>query len=227
MKSIFARHGIPELLISDNGPQYVSKEFKEFSDRHSFKHTTSSPHFPQSNGQAERTVQTVKRLLGRSDDPFLALLMYRATLLLWCGYSPTQLLMGRNVRTNIPQSTEHLMPQLPNYSKFKRDDKKFKYQQKLYYGCRHRARPLPLLPDDTRVWVTTDNRLIPGQVTSTADTPRSYLVDTPTGIMRRNRCDLRVIPNDHNVDKGTHQNPRCPILTRSRIGTLLKPPDRL
>ena len=85
IKLVFSRHGIPELLISDNGPQYVSKEFEEFAEKYNFKHTTSSPHFPQSNGQAERTVQTVKRLLSRSDDPFLALLMYRATPLPWCG----------------------------------------------------------------------------------------------------------------------------------------------
>ena len=78
MKSIFARHGIPELLISDNGPQYVSKEFKEFSEKYNLKHITSSPHFPQSNGQVERTVKAVKRLLSQLDDPFLALLTYLA-----------------------------------------------------------------------------------------------------------------------------------------------------
>jgi len=155
MKSIFARHGIPELLISDNGPQYVSKEFKEFSEKYNFKHITSSSHFPQSNGQVERTVKTVKRLLSQLNDPFLALLTYQATPLPWCGYSPTQLLMGRNVQTNIPQSTEYLIPQLPNY-------KKFKCQQNLYYDYRHRTRPLPLLPEDTKVWVTTDSRWILG-----------------------------------------------------------------
>jgi len=76
MKSIFARHGVPELLISDNGHQYVSKEFKEFSEKYNFKHITSSPHFLQSNGQAERTVKAIKQLLSQSDDPFLALLTY-------------------------------------------------------------------------------------------------------------------------------------------------------
>ena len=110
MKSSFSKYGIPELLITDNGPQYACNEFKEFTEKYDFKHTTSSPHFPQSNGQAERTVQTVKQLLSKSDDPFLALLVYRATPLPWCGYSPAQLLMGRNIRTNIPQATEYLVP---------------------------------------------------------------------------------------------------------------------
>ena len=44
IKSVFSRHGIPEFLISDNGPQYVSKEFEEFAEKYNFKHTTSSPH---------------------------------------------------------------------------------------------------------------------------------------------------------------------------------------
>ena len=62
MKPVFARHGIPETVISDNGPQNVSAEFREFSMKY-FGHVTSSPYFAQSNGQAERTVKTVKKLL--------------------------------------------------------------------------------------------------------------------------------------------------------------------
>ena len=72
LKSIFARHGIPETLISDNGPQYSSKEFAEFAKSYDFCHVTSSPHFPQSNGMAERMVQTIKRLLKEAVDPFKA-----------------------------------------------------------------------------------------------------------------------------------------------------------
>ena len=59
-KSVFSRYGVPELLITDNGPQYMCATFRKFAEEYNFTHTTSSPHFPQSNGQAERTVQTVK-----------------------------------------------------------------------------------------------------------------------------------------------------------------------
>lgn len=80
LKSIFARHGIPEYLVSDNGPKYTAKQFKEFVECYNFKHITSSPHYPRSNGAAERMVQTVKNLFKKNiGDPYLALLSYRAT----------------------------------------------------------------------------------------------------------------------------------------------------
>ena len=62
-KSIFARHGIPQEVISDKGPQYSSLEYKKFADQYAFTHTTSSPRFPQSNGEAERAVRTIKQML--------------------------------------------------------------------------------------------------------------------------------------------------------------------
>ena len=79
LKAVFSRHGIPEKLVSDNGPQYSSQEFVSFAKQYDFCHLTSSPHFPQSNGQAERTVQTMKKLLKESRDPYMSLLTYRST----------------------------------------------------------------------------------------------------------------------------------------------------
>ena len=69
VKPLFARYGIPEKVVTDNGPQFSSTEFSQFSI------TTSSPYFPQSNGEAERAVQTVKSILRKSEDPYLALLI--------------------------------------------------------------------------------------------------------------------------------------------------------
>ena len=64
--SVFARHGIPEEVISDNGPQFSSKLFQLFSHEYGFHHITSSPLYRQSNGEAERAVKTIKALLKKS-----------------------------------------------------------------------------------------------------------------------------------------------------------------
>ena len=92
---VFSSHGIPSTLRSDNGPQFSSSEFKTFCVEHGIDHQTSSPHFQSSNGEAERAVQTVKRLWSKSQNKNLALLDYRTTPLDGVNLSPAQLLMGR------------------------------------------------------------------------------------------------------------------------------------
>ena len=236
LKTMFARYGIPEVLRSDNGPQFNSQEFTQFAEKYNFKHVTSSPHFPASNGQAERAVKTVKKLLKNSKDPFLALLAYRATPLPWCGRSPSELLMGRKIRTTLPMPTSTLVPEWPYLKEFQQADEKFKKQQKTDYDRRHRVRNLPEIPDNTDVWVTTGGHPIAGRTVTFANTPRSYVVQTPTGEMRRNRRQLNIAPptNSHSTDnipqtdaRTNEEQTRSPIMTRSRTGTPIAPPNRL
>ena len=118
LKAIFSRHGIPSEFVSDNGPQFDSREMKEFASKYNFIHTTSSPHYPQSNGLAERTVKTVKKLIADSPDPHLALLSYRSTPLPWCELSPAELLMGRRLQTDVPQTKTQLIPNWPHIENF-------------------------------------------------------------------------------------------------------------
>lgn len=75
-KSIFARHGIPSEVRTDNGPQFSADCFRQFAATWEFTHTTSSPHFPQSNGEAEHAVRTVKSLLQKGKASYLALMAY-------------------------------------------------------------------------------------------------------------------------------------------------------
>ena len=115
-KSIFARHGIPQEVVSDNGPQYSSLEFLQFVDSYGFKYTTSSPKFPnQMVRQKGLSVQTVMCLLKKANDPYMALLTYHATLLA-NKYSPAELLMSRRLRTDLPATNAYLMPSVPNYT---------------------------------------------------------------------------------------------------------------
>ena len=130
LKSIFSRHGSPSVFMSDNGPQFVSQAMKEFAASYGFSLVTSSPHYPQSNGLAERTIQTVKGLLSNSPDPYLALLSFRATPIPWCSFSPAQLLMGRQIKTDIPTSKSQLIPQWSYLADFQEKDREYKAKQK-------------------------------------------------------------------------------------------------
>ena len=105
MKATFARHGIPDIVQSDNGPCYSSQEFADFKNKWGFKHITSSPHFPSSNGLVERAVQTIKNIITKSivggTDPFLGLTAYRSTPI-DNHKTPADLLMGRKLKTDLP-----------------------------------------------------------------------------------------------------------------------------
>ena len=109
LKSVFARFGIPYEIVSDNMP-FQSANFLKFADEWGFKTTTSSLNFPQSNGQVERTIQTLKRSLKKADyegkDPYLSLLEYRNTPVARLPYSPAQILMSRRLRSKIPCAFE-------------------------------------------------------------------------------------------------------------------------
>ena len=68
VKAVFARFGIPEILATDNRPQFASSEFSVFARKWEFKHVTSSSTYAQSNGKAENAVKTVKHLFKKCKD---------------------------------------------------------------------------------------------------------------------------------------------------------------
>ena len=113
MKSIFSHWGIPEMVYSDYGPCYSSKEFQKFAEEWDFKYETSSPHHSSGNGFSEAYVKICKRIFTKAKtaktDPFIGLLEYRNTPLA-IGYSPAELLVGRQLRSLIPTSGSKLIP---------------------------------------------------------------------------------------------------------------------
>ena len=90
----------------------------------------------------------------------------------------------------------------------------------------HRVCNLPDIPDNTDVWITTDGQDTPGTTIRRAEVPRSYIVQTPTGEVHRNRSQLNINPST-TTDTQPITNSRSPVLTRSHIGTVINPPDRL
>ena len=198
LKSIFAEHGIPESLVSDDGPQYSSKEFAAFCDQWGINHITSSPVYPKSNGFIERMVQTVKNLLRKSEaagqDPYLALLSYRATPVDSNLPSPAKLLNNREYRTQLPssgrlqrsQAKECHQDQLQHRQDVQKqlhDGKSTRELQKLVPG-----QPVSVFQPKTKTWT-------PATLKEQMNQPRSYIVQTNSGSeLRRNRIQLK--PSD-------------------------------
>ena len=230
MKSVFARHGIPEMLISDNGPQYASEEFKKFVQSYAFIHTTSSPKHSPANGAAERAVQTVKMMLKKEKDPYLALLAYRSTPL-ENGYSPSELLMNRKLRTTIPSLPLILQSKLPDEAELQNREQSKREASKINFDSRHRSVELrPLSPGENVI--VRDMQREAEVVQPVNGTPRSYIVKDRQGSqIRRNRLNL--VPMDSSScetpQSESTSSDRTPDtkLVKSRVGRIIKPPQRL
>jgi transposase InsO family protein len=192
LKAMFARYGVPDVLVTDNGPQFISAEFAVFARTWDFEHITSSPHHPQSNGKAENAVKTVKRLFKKCKESgqseFLALLDWRNTPTEGVGTSPAQRLMGRRCKTLLPIAGTLLKPQCTPEEDARALVGRKKRQQ--YYYDRNAKPRKPVTPGETV-------RLkLPGQEKWTADTctqqvdSRSYIVKVGDSEYRRNHKQL-------------------------------------
>lgn len=107
--SIFATHGLPGLIVSDNGPQFTSQEFQEFLAVNGICHTLSAPYHPTTNGEAERSIRRFKQNMKcRQATSFNVtsyinkfLLPYRTTPHATTEVPSSNLLMGRRLRNKL------------------------------------------------------------------------------------------------------------------------------
>ncbi|GBN39601.1 hypothetical protein AVEN_222848-1 [Araneus ventricosus] len=227
-KSILSRHGITDVVRSDNGSQFdpvKTVEFKDFAKSYGFTHISSSPTFSQSNGLIEAAVKTVKARIKKFRDPYLALMAYRATPL-ENGFSPSELLIGRRINTILPVAKTQLQPYSVSKKVLEAKEERRIEGQKANYDKHHGVRNFDELDPGQNVWIT-DIR-VTGKVLQKTPYPRSYLVQSGRRVYRRNRKHLIPSPDFHPESESeddsdvtgyqhspTDADPRCPPLISS------------
>ena len=184
MKGIMARHGIPEQVFSDNGPQFSYAEFAQFANTWGFVHSTSSPRCTQSNGLAEKAVQTANMIAMKATAsgryPYIALLEYRTTPISDCGKSPAQRLMSRRLISILPSTPASLQPVLvnPEYIQLRFEQKQD--TQKTVYDRNARTRA-GISVGDQILMRKNSGGYQSAVVTQKTDAPRWYNVRTKDG----------------------------------------------
>lgn len=187
LKRQFAIHGIPRVLLSDNGSQFASHQFKRFSQQWQFQHVTSSPRYAQSNGLAERAVRSAKSVLKKcskdKSDPYLALLMMRNTPRPGLS-SSAERLFSRKTRTTLPIPISALKPAI--ISNVPEALKRIRSQKKAYYDkC---SKELAELKPGDIVRLEQDGKYErKGKVISKSTRPRGYVVNVNGRLYERNR----------------------------------------
>ncbi|UYV65549.1 K02A2.6-like, partial [Cordylochernes scorpioides] len=107
LKEIFATHGLPDVIVSDNGTSFTSELFRTFLKRNGVRHILCAPYLAASNGQVERAIQTLKNLLRKNSSGnwttrlSRSLLSMRIAINSTTQKSPAQLLMNRNLKSLI------------------------------------------------------------------------------------------------------------------------------
>ena len=132
LRTNFATHGLPVILVSDNGTAFTSEEFQEFTKRYGIRHVKSAPYHPASNGLAERAVQTFKEGMKRGTTADLGtrltrfLFQYQITPHTTTGISPAELLMGQRPRCPL----DLMRPQVSSRVRASRERQKLGHAKK-------------------------------------------------------------------------------------------------
>ena len=204
MRSTFASHGLPEIVVSDNGSNFVSSEFKSFLQKNGIKHITAAPYQTSTNGLVERAVQTFKQGMKKqgdgSVDTKLArfLLSYRITPQSSTGESPAQLRWGRSLRSQI----DLLRPDLATRVHLAQSRQKKRHDQ------HSRTREVKLGDAVSVRNYSRWSKWVPGTIIQDTG-PLSARVEIEDGIVVRRHHD-QLIPRT--------TEPLCPSPTAQRAG---------
>ena len=207
LEKLFCMIGVPNTIVSDNGPQFIADCFKKFVTKWDIDHVTSSPKYPQSNGEAERAVQTVKILMRKNLNLQAALCAYRDTPLA-NGYSPSQLLFNRPMNSMGIMSGKQV-----DVGRLKTFEKDQRIKQSFNYNRRHAVRERSPIAVGQAV-VVREPQKRPAPATVIATQGREVVVaNQQHNLIRRNRSQVaRATPqtkdtsSDH-PDNAMWENP--------------------
>lgn len=187
LRDVFSTLGLPDTIVTDNGPTFTSFEFSKFMSHNGVKHITTSPYHPASNGLAERNVQTFKNAMIKIDGKCVRervckfLTKYRTCPHSTTGVSPAELMFGRKLKTHL----DLLHPSLTNQV--------YKQQSAQRHNHNLHSREREIGVNDhvfVRNYSTAGERWMDGVVTQKTG-PVSYKVQTNLGSVRRHQDQLR------------------------------------
>ncbi|XP_064638332.1 uncharacterized protein K02A2.6-like [Lineus longissimus] len=190
-RKVFARHGLPIKLYSDNGPQFIAYEFKAYMDECGIDHHKAIPKWPQANGEVERQNQSLEKRMkiaqAQGGDWKIEILKYiaayRAKPHPSTGQSPAELLFGRKLRTKIPELGHGVGDDL----EIRDRDAELKGKAKLYADKRWNASESDIKVGEM-VFVKQDrmNKMDtpfrPGPYTVVRKTGSKVTVESPAGV---------------------------------------------
>ena len=215
----FCDFGVPQKLVTDNGPQYGSAEFREFMQKLRIEHVTSSPQYAQSNGMAERTVKTVKasmkKMLAEGKNLLQVLSAIRSTPVGKDLPTPAVLLQGRNLRCSLHQLPEALKPQHVDYQAI-RQKLQCRQADYSYYHDAHKRAPKGTFQPGDIVRTRQAGVWIPARVQAHDRMPQSYWLELQSGRVVRRNC-RQINRTSENIEWPTHTGPTPrPVRTMPR-----------
>ena len=198
VRQLFASHGLPEQIVTDNGPQFVSEDFAKFLRENGVKHIRCSPYHPSSNGLVERFVQTFKSAMKTGVSTSIPLrhrlsnflLTYRSTPHATTSRAPCELFLQRRLRTRFDLLYPHRERKI--------------IEQQAMQKANHDRRPLLReLTIGQKVMVRnyrSGTTWIPGEVTEKLG-PLTYRVKLQSGSLCKRHIDqLRELSNTATSD---------------------------
>ena len=202
--STFYQMGFPNYLRTDNGPQFVSRQFIEKCTDNNIELEVSDPYYPVSNGHAEKMVGVAKSLIKKAENMEelrRMLQVYNSTPSVTTGVSPAEMLMGRKIRTNLPMVERPGFIPMETIRRAERRKSNKDVQTKMHYD--KSARNLSKLEVGTRVRIynhKTSRWDMKGTIVMRdAKTDRSYRILTTNDVfIFRNRRYIKPISQfDH------------------------------